>query len=439
MSRYESWGRYPRAQQRRVLPAFWRGDPPALDPADAPYLPYGLGRSYGDCCLNADGTLIDARPLSRFIAFDAQAGRLTCEAGVSLAEILNLIVPRGWFPPVTPGTKFITVGGAIANDVHGKNHHRAGTFGRYVRRFELLRSDGRRLLCSPDENAELYAATIGGLGLTGLILWAELELKPIPGPQIELEAVRCRSLAEFVDRSLESDASDEYTAGWIDGLSRGGRLGRGVLLRGNHARGDGRWRGVKPSPLRLPFDAPGFALNPLGVEAFNALYYRVQQRKERRALAGYGAFFYPLDVVHNWNRAYGRRGFLQWQCVVPHDDGARAASAILERLGATRRAWFVVGKVFGDLPSPGMLSFPRPGLTLAIDLPNDGPRVFEALDAVDRIVLEVGGALYPAKDARMAPATFRAGFPRWREFARQIDPAFSSSLWRRLTHDEAPA
>ena len=438
MSRYESWGRYPRAPQRRVLPAFWSGDPPGLDPADAPYLPYGLGRSYGDCCLNADGTLIDARPLSRFIDFDAQAGRLTCEAGVSLAEILNLIVPRGWFPPVTPGTKFITVGGAIANDVHGKNHHRAGTFGRYVRRFELLRSDGRRLLCSPDENAELYAATIGGLGLTGLILWAELELKPIPGPQIELEAVRCRNLAEFVDRSLESDASDEYTAGWIDGLSRGGRLGRGVLLRGNHARGDGRWRGVKPSPLRLPFDAPGFALNPLGVEAFNALYYRAQKRKEQRALAGYGAFFYPLDVVHNWNRAYGRRGFLQWQCVVPHDDGARAASAILERLGATRRAWFVVGKVFGDLPSPGMLSFPRPGITLAVDLPNDGPRVFDALDAVDRIVLEAGGALYPAKDARMAPATFRAGFPRWREFARLVDPAFSSSLWRRLTRDEDP-
>ncbi len=435
MRRYESWGRYPRAPHRRVVPAVWRDEPPRLDASGAPYLPYGLGRSYGDACLNEGGSLIDARPLSRFIDFDAATGRLRCEAGVDLERILNLVVPQGWFLPVTPGTKYVTVGGAIANDVHGKNHHRAGTFGRHVRRLELLRSDGRRYRCGPDENPALFAATVGGLGLTGLILWSEIDLKPIPGPQIELEAVPCRDLSEFVDRSLESDARDEYTAGWIDGHTPGRRLGRSVLLRGNHARGDGRWSGLKPSPLSLPVDLPGWAMNPLTMLAFNQAAYHMQGRKQARHLAGYGSFFYPLDALGSWNRAYGKRGLLQWQCVVPHEDGARAASAILQRLAATRRAWFVVGKVFGDLESPGLLSFPRSGLTLAVDLPNDGERVLRALEDVDRMVVSAGGAIYPAKDARMAPETFRAGFPRWRDFAGWVDPAFSSSLWRRLTAD----
>jgi FAD/FMN-containing dehydrogenase len=430
VSRYESWGRFPRLSHRAIQPVAWRDQQLRLDPSSGPYLPRGLGRSYGDACLNEGGVLLDAQPLSRFIALDETAGLLRCEAGCSLAEILALIVPRGFFLPVTPGTKFVTLGGAIANDVHGKNHHQAGTFGRHVTRFELLRSDGSRHLCSPSQNPELFAATIGGLGLTGLILWAEFRLLPIPGPQIELEAVRFQNLREFVDLSLASDEQDAYTAAWIDGIGR--RQGRGVLLRGNHAKGDGTWKGVKPSPLRLPFDAPGFALNPLAVEAFNAFYFRLQKRHERRDFAGYGSFFYPLDAVHNWNLAYGKRGFLQWQCVLPYSDDARAASEILARLGASRRAWFVVGKVFGDLPSPGLLSFPRKGITLAVDLPNDGARVFDLLDALDQQVLEAGGAIYPAKDARMAPATFRASFPRLDDFIPHVDPAFSSSLWRRL-------
>jgi len=429
----QSWGHYPNATHRGVVPIQWRDDPPGLDAVDGTLLPFAMGRSYGDVCLNDGGTLIDTHPLDRFIAFDDARGVLRCEAGVSFADVLNLIVPRGWFLPVTPGTKFVSVGGAVANDVHGKNHHRAGTFGRHVTRFELLRSDGTRLTCAPDENADLFRATIGGLGLTGVILWAEFTLKAIPGPQIELQTVRFGHLRDFFDLSAAADAHDEYTAGWIDGLARGRRLGRGVFLSGNHARGDGTWRGAHPSPIRLPLDLPEFALTPLSVRLFNEAYYLAQGLKPRRAFAGYESFFYPLDVVHNWNRAYGRRGFLQYQCVVPYDDDFAAITEIVDRVAHSRLGYFVVGKVFGDVASPGMLSFPRKGVTLAVDLPNRGPDIFPILDAIDAIVLAVGGAVYPAKDARMSPASFQAFYPRWREFARHIDPKFSSSFWRRVT------
>lgn len=431
MTRFRSWGGYPTAAPRAVLPLRWRDAPLPTDPGGGPYLPFAMGRSYGDVCLNGGGVLLDTLPLDRFVRFDAATGLLAAEAGVTLAQILDLVVPAGWFLPVTPGTKFVSLGGAIANDVHGKNHHLAGTFGCHVTQLELRRSDGSCRTCSPDLNAELFAATVGGLGLTGLITWAELQLIPIPGPQIELEARRFHGMREFLDLSLGTDAADPYTAAWIDGMGRGRMLGRGVFLFGRHARGDGRWKGAGASPLRLPLDLPSGAIFPAAVRAFNGLYYAAQARRERRAFADYDAFFYPLDIVHNWNRAYGRRGFLQWQCVVPHADGGAAAEAILDRLAASRLAYFVVGKVFGDRPSPGLLSFPRPGITLAVDLPNVGERLLGLLEALDGLVVQAGGAIYPAKDARMSPATFRASFPRLAEFRTQVDPAFASSFWRR--------
>lgn len=433
MGRYQSWGRFPKAAARAVVPIRWRDDPPVLADLDGTLLPFARGRSYGDSCLNDGGTLLDVNPLARFIAFDDVRGILRCEAGVGFDTILNLVVPRGWFLPVTPGTKFVSVGGAIANDVHGKNHHRAGTFGCHVTRFELLRSDGSRHVCSPTENGDLFRATIGGLGLTGVILWAELNLKPIPGPQIEIATTHFGGIANFLDLSEAADASDEYTAGWIDGMSRGRSLGRGNFLSGNHARGDGTWKGAHASPIRLPIDMPAWALNPASIRAFNEVVYRVQGRKKERAFAGYDAFFYPLDVVHNWNRAYGKRGFLQYQCVVPFDDGLAVVSEIVDRIAASRSAYFVVGKVFGDIASPGMLSFPRRGITLAVDIPNRGPEIFALLDAIDDLVIQARGAVYPAKDARMSPRAFEAFFPAWRAFARHIDPKFSSSFWRRVT------
>jgi len=384
--------------------------------------------------------MLDVSHLNRFLAFDEQKGILRCEAGVTLADILTLIVPRGWFLPVTPGTKFISVGGAIANDVHGKNHHRAGTFGCHVTRFELLRSNGERLLCSPDENVELFRATIGGLGLTGLILWAEFRLKPVHNPFILMERIRYRSLAEFMALSNDSDQDFEYTVAWVDCLASGQQLGRGLFMRGNHAEPLGselrEWQGdgSRSPRLSVPVDMPSFVLNTLSMKAFNAVYYRAQHNDRVRKLVPYEPFFYPLDAVQHWNRMYGKRGFLQYQCVVPLDDGYEVMKALLETISRSGEGSFLtVLKKFGDVPSPGMLSFPRPGLTLALDFPYHGQKTLTLFERLDQLVRESGGAVYPAKDAHMTAESFQAYYPQWKEFAQYIDPHCSSSFWRRVT------
>ena len=429
---FESWGRYPHAQQR-LLPVTWRSDPLAL-PKEGPVLAVGLGRSYGDSCLNDGGTLLTARSLRRWIDFDADTGVVRCEAGVSLEEILALAVPKGWFLPVTPGTQLVTVGGAIANDVHGKNHHVAGTFGCFVRAFELLRSDGSRRVCTPTQEPALFAATLGGLGLTGLITWAELALQPAPTAWVESESIRFGSLDEFF--ALNQASSDwPYSVAWVDCFAKGAKLGRGLYSRGRHAAPfEGASRRVARGMIPVPFDAPGFLLNGLSLRAFNFAYYRKQLSKVARARIHYRPFFYPLDAVGNWNRLYGPRGLLQWQCVVPGD--SQAIRRILEDISRSGEGSFLaVLKTFGDVKSPGLLSFPRPGVTLALDFPNRGPKTFALLDRLDGIVREHAGALYPAKDARMSGATFRVGFPQWEQLAALADPRFSSSFWRRVTAD----
>lgn len=429
---FESWGRYPHAQQR-LLPLTWRSDPLEL-PAEGPVLAVGLGRSYGDSCLNDGGTLLTARSLRRWIDFDTEAGVVRCEAGVSLEELLALAVPKGWFLPVTPGTQQVTVGGAIANDVHGKNHHVAGTFGCFVRAFELLRSDGSRRVCTPTQEPELFSATIGGLGLTGLITWAELSLQPAPNAWVEAESIRFKNLDEFFALNQESGGWP-YSVAWVDCFAKGARLGQGLYSRGRHAEPfDGATRKVARGSLTVPLDAPGFLLNGLSLKAFNFAYYRRQLSKISRARLHYRPFFYPLDVVGRWNRLYGTRGLLQWQCVVPSD--SQAIRRILEDISRSGEGSFLaVLKTFGDVRSPGLLSFPRPGVTLALDFPNRGPRTFALLDRLDGIVREHAGALYPAKDARMSGVTFRAGFPGWEKLAALADPRFSSSFWRRVTAD----
>ncbi|MFQ5828783.1 MAG: FAD-dependent oxidoreductase [Candidatus Methylomirabilia bacterium] len=435
MKRYESWGRHPKLGHALAVPMFWRSEPLRFDEWTRPVLPYAQGRSYGDCCLNEGGILIDTSGLSRFIAFDEGQGILRCEAGVTLAEILELVVPRGWFLPVTPGTKYVSVGGAIANDVHGKNHHRAGTFGRYVRRFELARSAGERFVCSPSENADLFRATVGGLGLTGLILWAELQLRPISSPLIAMERIRFGAVEEFFELSALSDKEYEYTVAWVDPLAQGAKLGRGIFLRGNHVQGAPQRRdeGVSRRTRGLPFDAPAFLLSPLTMRAFNTAYYYAQWRKQAQKMLHYDPFFYPLDTVQDWNRLYGKRGFLQYQCVVPCDDDYRTIKEILSRIGHSGLASFLgVLKVFGTISSPGMLSFPRPGVTVSLDFPYQGGGTLGLLRELDGIVCASRGAVYPAKDACMSAKSFRTYFPQWREFARFIDPKFSSSFWRRV-------
>ncbi len=431
---FESWGRYPKAKPKRVVPLYWRTNVPRLDTFDAPVLAYGMGRSYGDACLNENGVLLHTRPLARFIHFDPEAGILRCEAGVTLDEVLRLVVPYGWFLPVTPGTKYITVGGAIANDVHGKNHHHAGTFGRYVTRFELLRSNGERLVCSPTENRDLFRATIGGIGLTGLILWAEFRLRRIPSAYIEEELIRFENLDEFFEISAESDVDYEYTVAWVDCLAQGRHLGRGIFMRGNHAEGVPRLHPDSKRKVTVPVDFPDFVLNPFSMRLFNALYYHRLRHKRERRLVHYEPFFYPLDAIRQWNRIYGRRGMLQFQCVVPVGDHRDVIRAIIERIARSGRASFLaVLKEFGDVPSPGLMSFPRPGVTLTLDFPFEGVRTLHLFDDLHALVRDAGGAFYPAKDAHMSPQDFVVSYPQWETFRQYVDPHFSSSFWRRVT------
>ncbi|GCE25645.1 FAD-linked oxidase [Dictyobacter alpinus] len=432
----QSWGRYPSVKNNQILPVYWRNELPDLASIDQSILPYGYGRSYGDSCLNEDGVSVDISHLKNFISFDTERGIIRCEAGVSLADVLEVAVPRGWFLPVTPGTKFVSVGGAIANDVHGKNHHAAGTFGCHVLRFELVRSSGEHLICSPEQHSELFRATIGGLGLTGVILWAEFRLHKIVNPFIDMESIRFDSLDEFFELSAASDKDYDYTVSWVDLLIGGQKLCRGKFSRGNHNQDPDLAKKYKPKtlPLMVPIDFPSFALNTFTVKAFNEAYYHVQLEKEVKKVVPYDPFFYPLDAIHNWNRIYGKRGFFQYQFVVPFENGRDAMHKCIHHIQqAGEGSFLTVLKQFGHIKSPGMLSFPRPGITLALDFSNHGERTRTFMNELDTIVEDNGGVLYPAKDARMSAESFKKYYPQWQEFEKYIDPKFSSSFWRRVT------
>ena len=408
---------------------------PDITPASS-ILPRGNGRSYGDSCLNVGGALLDMRALDHFIDFDPEQGLLTCEAGVLLDELLELTVPRGWFIPVTPGTRYITIGGAIANDVHGKNHHQAGTFSGHVVRFELLRSDGQRRVCSSTENTDWFAATMGGLGLTGVITWAQLRLRRIAGPLMDVETIRFANLNEFLGLSAESDSGHEYTVSWIDCLSRGPHLGRGLLQRANHAAVTETSTPHRARQRSVPLTPPFSLVNAASLRLFNTAYYHRQQARARRSLDHYESFFYPLDGIRHWNRLYGPRGMFQYQCVIPAEAGAEPVADLLNAIARNGQGSFLaVLKAFGTPASMGMLSFPRPGLTLALDFPNRGERLEMLFRELDAVVEAAGGRLYPAKDGRMPGRLFRSGYPRWGEFSQYVDPRISSSFWRRITGD----
>jgi FAD/FMN-containing dehydrogenase len=426
-----SWGRWPRQEHRALVPLVdrSRGVPPNLPGL---VLPYGNGRSYGDVCLNESGTLLKTRPLDRFIGFDAQTGIIECEAGVLLSEIIDLVLPYGWFPAVTPGTAYVTVGGAIANDVHGKNHHRTGCFSHHVLEFHLYRSDGESFVCTPDFNPSWFKASVGGLGLTGLITRAKLQLRRVQGPWLRGDSQRFANLAEFFALSAQSDADYEYSAAWIDCLAVGDASGRGVFTRGNHAPGGHALPKVKS--MHMPATPPFSLINSLSLRAFNELYYRRGSAVQRDALWHYRPFLYPLDSITEWNRIYGPRGFFQYQCVVPVHVAQDSVQEMLRKISASGVGSFLaVLKKFGDIAPLGLLSFARPGTTLALDFPNKGEVTLKLLETLDAITRAAGGAVYPAKDARMSAAAFQQYFPAWTEFSRFIDPRFSSSFWRRVT------
>ncbi len=431
---FESWGRYPK-HRADIAPLYWTSDFPLPVAPSGPMLPVGMGRSYGDSCLLGGGTLLATRGMDRFLAFDSATGVLRAEAGMTLAEILEFAVPRGWFLPVSPGTKFVTLGGAIANDIHGKNHHVAGTFGCHVPRFELARSNGERFECTATLNPSLFEATIGGMGLTGLITWADLQLRPIVSRKIRQDAIKFVGLNEFVALSRAAQHL-EYTVSWIDCVSTGPNFARGIFMQGDHSDVPEALRHSGKPKLTLPFDLPAFLMNKTTIGAFNAAYYNKQTSKHKTGLVDYEPFFYPLDFVHHWNRAYGKQGLLQFQCVMPWetDDFQRGFTQLLKAITASGLGSFLaVIKVFGDVRSPGMMSFPAPGPMIALDFPIRGERSFDLVDKLADITAEYGGKMYPAKDARMAPRHFQQFYPQWQDFARYIDPAFSSAFWQRVT------
>ena len=433
MNPHESWGRYPKVNQEdRAIR--WRHELLPIHERDSSVLPYGQGRSYGDSCLNADGVLLTTAELSRFIHFDKEKGVLRCEAGVTLEEVINHVMPFGWFLPVTPGTKFVSLGGALANDIHGKNHHQAGNFGHHVTAFELLRSTGERFVCTPNKNQDYFYATIGGLGLTGFITWVEFQLIPVNNVYIDNENIRLTCLDDFFDLTDES-VDHPYTVSWIDSTAKGDSLGRGIFMRGSHAPSLDEGAAYVPpkQKARVPFDFPGWTLNAWTVRAFNTLYYAKQWQARSMHRVHYEPFFYPLDMVKDWNRIYGQRGFLQYQSVMPYDGDRQPTRELLERIARSGLGSFLtVLKMFGEIESLGMMSFPRPGITLALDFPFTGNETLRLLDDLDAIVKEAGGALYPAKDARMSSEMFQLSYPQWEAFEQFIDPKFSSSFWRRV-------
>lgn len=407
---------------------------PLSSSPSARLLPFGAGRTYGDTCVVPGGTVVDTRHLRGIQSFDPAAGVLRCLAGTTLSDVIAHVLPLGWFPPVCPGTRQVTVGGAIAHDVHGKNHPVTGTFGLHVESLDLVRSDGGHLRCSPLENPELFRATIGGLGLTGLIVAAELRMRRVHGPELVVEEGRTTDLRGFV-AGPRSSADFEYELLWVDSFSAPQGEQRCVLLRARHAQGGRLPRAVR-QPRRIPRPPlPAILFNRASLRAFNALYYwGLHRSTPGRRTRPLESFLFPQDKLHASNRAYGSRGVYAYHCLIPSSQAAATVPQLLER--ASRRgdqSLVTVLKPFGAARAPGLLSFTGAGISCALGFPNQGSRTLALMADLDAIVAAAGGRLYPAKDARMPPAMFRASFPRWQEFAAHVDPRFSSRFWERVS------
>jgi FAD/FMN-containing dehydrogenase len=431
---HQSWGRIPKVQQT-VETILWKEEIAHVIDSHSNILPYGKGRSYGDSCLNDGNTIADLSNLNRFISFDAEQGILQCETGVTFAEIIDTFLPKGWFLPVTPGTKYVTVGGAIANDVHGKNHHVEGTIGHHIQSLTLLRSDGQMKTCSQTENEELFRATIGGLGLTGFILIATIKLKKVTNEYFAFESIKFKGIDDFFTINEESEKNFDYTVSWIDCSSTGKKLGRGIYMRGNHSTTQHPPLPFKKPSLKFPIEAPTWLLNETAIKAFNFLYYHKQLSTFVKKEVPYNPFFYPLDFILEWNKMYGSVGFYQFQCVIPFGDERSGIKKLLSTIAESGKASFLaVLKTFGTKPSVGMMSFPSPGVTLALDFRNDGESTVRLLHKLEEIVASYNGKMYPAKDATMRPKYFQQFYPQWEEFSQFKDPKISSSFWRRVTN-----
>ena len=424
-----SWGRLDR-QEHEVRTLYDRHDVVHQLKNSPLGIAHGMGRSYGDVCLNPNGVLWQTTGLDRFINFNEETGRLVCEAGISLRDIQQLTIPRGWMLPVTPGTQMVTVGGAIANDVHGKNHHVLGSFGDHVQWLKLARTDGTLIECGPHLLPDWFSATVGGFGLTGIITEVEIQLRQIAGPWLDIETMPFVSLDEFFCLADDSEAEWEHTVSWVDCLSK--HKGRGIFTRGNPSDIKSC---LEPKILRktMPFIPPISLVNKLSVRAFNMAYFNLKKHQAGRSITHYESFLYPLDNLLNWNRLYGPKGFYQYQSVVPRAVGGEAIQLMLDEISHSNdRAFLAVLKTFGNRQPIGMMSFPQPGVTLALDFPNKGQDTLKLFERLDAIVREARGRIYLAKDARMPRELFEAGYPRLHEFLQYRDLGISSALSCRL-------
>ncbi|AXI04274.1 FAD-binding oxidoreductase [Aquirhabdus parva] len=437
-----SWGRYPR-QPQHPHAVFWADEIShvlgKIVETNKTSLIYGMGRSYGDSCLAVSNQVVTTQGMDRILAADWETGVIFAQAGLSFAELIQITLPRGWFLPVTPGTKYVSLGGAVANDVHGKNHHVMGTFGRHILRLFLYRSDEGIVECSRHIRSDLFVATIGGLGLSGVIVAVEFQLRPIETSRINQTSIRFGGLTEFFQLTASHDHTHEYTVAWIDCLATGQNAGRGHYIMGNHAKADIAHTHTQLTlaphkRMKIPFDPPFSLINTLSLRAFNTLYYHKQQQKQISRCVSYDPFFYPLDSLKHWNRIYGHAGFQQYQCVIPQRDGQTAIADIMQEIAKSGSGSFLaVLKQCGDIISPGLLSFPMHGVSLALDFPQHDQKNTQLFNRLDRLVHEVGGRLYPAKDAHMSAEHFQQAYPQWQQIEAMRDPRLFSKFWQRVT------
>jgi decaprenylphospho-beta-D-ribofuranose 2-oxidase len=433
------WGNIPKSSSKVVYPRD-ANDITRILTVDK-ILPRGLGRSYADQATNQNHLILKMEKMDHFISFDERRGILACEAGVTLDEIITVLAPRGWFPMITPGTKYITIGGAIANDVHGKAHHADGCFVNCVYDFTIMLADGRIVKASREENSDLFWGNFGGLGLLGTILTATIQLRKIETTYFKQKAIAAKNLDEMLDAIENSNHDFTYSVAWIDPMAKGKRLGRGVLTVGNHARLEDLPKKLSTNPLKIgkkpllfvPFYLPEFILNPLTVSLLDVVLYWKQ--KSAPEISHYDSFFYPLDMISEWNRGYGKRGFIQYQFVIPMENGRENIRKILFEITSSNCIPFLnVLKKFGK--EQGILSFPFEGYTFAIDFPIT-PQLKPFTQKLDRMVLDMGGRIYLGKDAYLDEATFKAMYPqytKWLSIKRKYDPnnTYTSDLSRRI-------
>ena len=427
MSTNKSWGNNPKVINQKNI-----NYSKELLFGEQSYLPIGLGRSYGDVGLNENGTTISMTNHNEIISLDEKNGILNCESGLSIKDILSLIVPKGWFLPVVPGTRNVTIGGAIANDIHGKNHHKVGTFGNYVKSIRLLRSDGTILNCNEEENRDYLSATVAGLGLTGIIISAEIYLKKISSSYIDVTTFKFQSLDEYWEINNKFEKEFDYTVSWVDCFYNKNESLRGVYLAGNHKENFERKEYFENLNITFPFTPPFSLVNNFSLKILNQLYYFLN-KTSKNSIQHYKKFFFPLDIVNNWNKAYGKKGFFQYQFVVPKKNGPQTIEKVLEIINKNNQVPALgVLKNFGDVKSIGLNSFPFEGVTLSLDFPNKGEKTKKLFDELNKVIFENNGRIYPAKDAFMNPKEFQESYDGVNNFGKYIDSKFSSSFWKRV-------